>query len=268
MMIEKFTIIIKCILRPIYRKIRAKRIQIQQKRKLMMNNPHIPEFTDLIADSDTNKCLKILIIGNSITFKDITTSGWTRACGMAASAVERDYVHLLLEKLKQKLPDYKIWIRFSYLAKFELQPNMELQHCDSLISFVPDITVFQLGENMNLGNNVDFFIEKYTELIKYIKNGRRVSICTLPFFPSLEKNNMIEKVALETDSFIVDLSHLPLLENETMAIYEKNYKGGKSEWKDDGIGMHPGDIGMEKIANQIFLTINAILGQKCDNLTN
>ena len=84
-----------------------------------------------------------------------------------------------------------------------------------------------------------------------------------PIFPGIPTNmgsdyaGIIEKVALSTNSYLVDLSHLPLLEPENYAKNEKNYNGNKTVWKVDGIGIHPGDLGMENISNQIFLTINA-----------
>ena len=84
-----------------------------------------------------------------------------------------------------------------------------------------------------------------------------MTICTTPFFPSLPKNEIVEKVALSTNSYLVDLSHLPLLNTENYAKVEKNYLGDKSVWKVGGIGIHPGDIGMKNIAEQIFITVNA-----------
>ena len=102
------------------------------------------------------------------------------------------------------------------------------------------------------------FEQKYIELINcFKKKGNPLMICTTPFFPSLQKNKIIEKVALSTNINMVDLSHLPLLESENYAKDEKKYLGDKSVWKVDGIGIHPGDIGMENIANQLFITINA-----------
>lgn len=58
---------------------------------------------------------------------------------------------------------------------------------------------------------------------------------------------------------MVDLSHLPLLEDENYAKNEKNYLGDKSLWTVPGIGIHPGDVGMENIATQLFITINAAM---------
>ena len=69
-------------------------------------------------------------------------------------------------------------------------------------------------------------------------------------------------MALSTNSYLVDLSHLPLLESENYAKDEKKYPGDKSVWKVNGIGNHPGDFGMKNIANQIFIIINAIISDK------
>jgi len=66
------------------------------------------------------------------------------------------------------------------------------------------------------------FEDKYIDLINCFKNTNNpLIICTTPFFPSLQKNKVIEKVALLTNSYLVDLSHLPLLESENYAKNEK-----------------------------------------------
>ena len=68
-------------------------------------------------------------------------------------------------------------------------------------------------------------------------------------------NEIIKKVALSTNSHIVDFSHLTLLDSENYARDEREYPGNKAVWKASGIGMHPGDKGMKNIAQELFLTI-------------
>jgi hypothetical protein len=64
-------------------------------------------------------------------------------------------------------------------------------------------------------------------------------------------------VVLNTESYLADLSHLPLLDKKNYAKDETNYPGNRSEWKNEGIGIHPGDYGMKNIAQQLFIFVNA-----------
>jgi len=228
-----------------------------------MNNVFIPSYIDT-CNNKTGKSYKILVIGNSLSIHAIANDiGWNHFSGMAATSMEKDYVHLLFKKIENKLPNRNLNLRISQFANYErnltiLNPKI----LDSLINYQPDLIIFQLGENVRIQSHKDesLFEQKYIELINIFKqNGNPMTICTTPFFPSLPKNEIVQKVALSTNSYLVDLSHLSLLNTENYAKDEKNYPGDRSVWKVGGIGIHPGDIGMENIAKQIFITINATI---------
>jgi len=56
---------------------------------------------------DENAKIKILIVGNSITRHGVLPSiGWYHDFGMAASAEENDYVHLLMKKWRERNVDF------------------------------------------------------------------------------------------------------------------------------------------------------------------
>jgi hypothetical protein len=229
-----------------------------------MNTVFIPQFSDT-CNNKNGKQLKVLIIGNSLTIHGIAKDiGWNHISGMAATAKEKDFAHLLFKRIENKLPQRNIYLRLSNFAEFERNlSSFNYNTLDSLVNYKPDILIFQLGENVNIDelNAPQLFEGKYIELINsFKKNGNPMTICTTPFFPSLIKNDIIKNVALATSSYIVDLSSLPLTNAENYAKDEKEYLGDKSVWKVDGIGLHPGDIGMKNIANQLFITINAFLG--------
>lgn len=231
-----------------------------------MNNVFVPEFTDT-CDNKNGKAFKILIIGNSLSYHGMAKEiGWNYISGMAATSKEKDYAHLLFNQIEKKLPTRNICLRISQFAAFERNlASFKYNSINDLVSFQPDIVIFQLGENVNIyeQNAPLLFQEKYIELINHFKKNRNtLTICTTPFFPSLIKNEIIEKVALETNSYLVDLSHLPLLNSENYAKDEKNYSGDKSIWKVSGIGIHPGDIGMQKIFEQLLITLNASISRE------
>lgn len=231
-----------------------------------MNRIPKPSFNDT-CNNRTGKPFKLLVIGNSLTRHGIAAAiGWTHVSGMAATKMENDFVHLLFCKTENFLPKRKICLRMANLADFERNyTTFDFRAMDSLVSYRPDVIVFQLGENVtfNQVNTPALFEKKYTELINRFRKGNKpVIICTTPFFPSAEKNQVIEQVVLFTGSYLADLSHLPLLDKENYAKDEKDYKGDRSEWKNEGIGIHPGDYGMRNIAQELFIIINAAIDKK------
>lgn len=236
---------------------------VSQNELSKMNNTFQPVFTDF-SKGNSNKIFKVLIIGNSLTSHSIAKNiGWNHVSGMAATSLEKDYVHQLLTKISKELPNKKIKFRVTNFAEFERNPNISLENkLDSLKNFKADIVIFQLGENVD-ETNLSLFQKKYTELIIYFKKNNNAEIlCTTPFFPSLRKNNMATNVTINTNSYLVDLSHLSLLDKENIALNEKNYQGDKTKWEVSGIGEHPGDKGMKSIAEQLFVAINTIISRQ------
>ena len=70
---------------------------------------------DVFIYNNQNSKLRILFVGNSITKHAPKPSiGWNRDCGMAASSIEHDYVHLIVKKIIKIL---LFIIEFSNLIK-------------------------------------------------------------------------------------------------------------------------------------------------------
>lgn len=160
------------------------------------------------------------------------------------------------------MPDRNIWFRIYPMATFERDPAafMPEESLNDLEEFHPDIVVFQLGENVELQEkSLELFKKNTLNLFSFLKEMVTLKSFALHFLSSLEKNDLIKSVALGTNSFLVDLSHLPLLNSQDYAKNEKNYAGDRSVWKEEEIGIHSGDYGMENIAYLIFITINAVL---------
>lgn len=204
----------------------------------------------------------ILVVGNSLSFHPKAEKiGWLCENGMAASASDRDYVHQLLKMTDSIMPDKQITVRITFGAGFERNfTTFDPAQYEHLLAWRPDVVLFQLGENVSFDetNTPVLFEQKYKELVRYFKkNGNPVTICTTTFWMESVRHEVIKQVALSTRSFLAELSHLVTLDKENLAKEEKNYRGDKSTWNVDGIGMHPGDKGMGNIAQQIFMVINA-----------
>lgn len=235
---------------------------VSDEQLLSMNNEKTVSFIDY-SQGEGDETINFVIIGNSLATHPISEKiGWNHVSGMAASSIDKDYVHILLNAVHKKNPKAKINFRVANFADFERNPSaFQRNLVDSLVSFNPQIVIFQLGENANKKEDYEIFKNKYIELVELFKqhDNSTKTICTTPFFPSLEKNNLIEAVSIATESYMVDLSSLVLLDDKNYVRNEKNYIGDKSSWKDDGIGIHPGDIGMKNIANRLLIPINILL---------
>jgi len=244
-----------------------KTVVTQEHLQPMHQTPEI-RYTE-ISNKKSGEDFKILVFGNSLSFHGRSEPiGWFPVdCGMAASSADKDYVHQLLQMIDEIMPNKRITVRILPSLKFErnfasFDPS---QYEKLLSSWRPDLTIFQLGENVpfNEENTPEIFTKKYTELLEYFKtHGSPVVICTTSFFPSRQLNDATQKAATSSKCFIVDLSHLTLLDNENFAKDEKNYPGDKTVWKVGGIGLHPGDLGMKNIAKEIFVIVNAVWEEK------
>jgi hypothetical protein len=228
-----------------------------------MNNIHMASFRDTTS-SNNGKLFKVLIVGNSIANHGVAKKiGWLYQNGMAASNIGNDYAHLLFKEIINLMPKNKISMRVANNAGFERNfDNFNLNKVNNLKKYKPDLIVFQLGENVTFDSikTRNLFEQKYTKFINYIKDKNNpIVICTTPFFPSLEKNIAIKNITKKTNSFKVDLSHLVLLDKKNYAKNELDYQGDKTTWKANGIGIHPGDYGMQNIASEIMVVINAVI---------
>lgn len=216
----------------------------------MMNpEPYVFDEEKFILDSN-EKTLKLLVIGNSISVHGIAPDIWDHESGMAASSKEKDWCHILVNKifLEKKLNvDFAVLNLADFERKFEI---FDFNLLEKVKSFSPDIVIFQLGENVrkaDITEKTDSFKSQYKKLILNFPEAKKI-IC-LPFWPDINKNSAITDVAIETNSILVDLSHL--------SFDQKNFAKSEKEFSLPGVGEHPGDFGMENIAKLIWGVINA-----------
>jgi hypothetical protein len=197
-----------------------------------------------------DKTIKIAFLGNSITL----IPDWNGGAGLAASDKDSDYVHILLNKIsnEKKLKTEYIVLN---IADFEMEfKQFDYTRLEMVKNFEPEIIIFQIGENVitdDLITNEEIFIKKYVELIKYC-DGKSTIVC-LPFWPVKEKLRIITEVASESESYLVDLSHLG------SGIEPLNFAGSENEYDNPGVAMHPGNYGMNNIAKILYVIINKII---------
>ena len=199
----------------------------------------------------------VLFVGNSITRHEPKKEiGWENDWGMAASAKEKDYVHVTIQQLEEKLGTINYATLNASCWERSYYQDEGLQVFEGAKAFQPDLVVIRLGENM--WSAKDYFAnhpiaKHYAKMVDYFTFTPNVKIIiTDLFWKNATIDDAIHSVAKEKGYTLVSLSDLG--ENqENMAI-------GKF-WH-EGVALHPGDLGMQRIGRRIA---QAILQQMDDN---
>jgi hypothetical protein len=217
-----------------------------------------PYETDIkyINNNEYKRTLRIAVLGNSISLCPIIEGLWGHESGMAASDAERDYVHILLNRISRE-KECRIEYTVINIAGFERDfENFDPERLEGIRAFKPEIIIFQIGENVSsemLMDKGEVFLEKYINLIKYCK-GKETIVC-MPFWPDKEKIKIITEAALKAGVYLADLSYLG------SGIDELNMAKSEKKYKHIGVGEHPGDYGMENIAKILYIVILLINSQ-------
>lgn len=209
-------------------------------------NQMVNASSSLSYMGDKNAPLKILVVGNSITRHGPKSEiGWERDWGMAASAPEKDYVHLLYAKLCAA--GVKPYMMIRQASSWEIGYLNEdiLDKFAEERAFDADIVIYRLGENVR--KNMKYaFREKLEAFIAHICPRGRV-IFTTCFWKNDIVDAGIRDLANARDERCVDIG----CEGESQTAI------GLFEHK--GVAMHPGDEGMEMIAARVSDAVLSIL---------
>ena len=192
---------------------------------------------------------RLLVVGNSITRHGPKESiGWPNDWGMAASKKEKDFVHLLQNKLLADGLDVLTMVSQCSCWEVGLQDTDILSKFEQERAFDADVILFRLGENVPKGTDMAHFAKCLRAFLTYIcPNGRVVLTSTV--WGNAPLNEELKKAAEELSACFVDIRGIGADES-LMAI-------GKYEHK--GVAMHPGDKGMEYIANAVYDSVKAAL---------
>ena len=197
-----------------------------------------------LVESNNPAARRVLFFGNSITLHapkpDI---GWNHNWGMAASAEEKDYVHLVVKGLRERYGDIAYTI--ASVGDFERGYWKEdaLTPFKGVKDFHADTVIFRFGENIRredleshpLFEHLKAFVEYFAQEVKKV-------VVTDCFWEYESVGNAFKTLAKENGYEFVPLSDLGY-QDENMAI-------GLFEHK--GVAMHPGDLGMQRIAERIL----------------
>ena len=225
---------------------------------LKVTNNTIDELKQQIVQSDVqyiDNGFNYLAIGNSIT-KHGKNDYWWNEIGMAATEKEKDYFHLVSSHLKSNNDNfYSVAINYSVWETNANDRSQTFNMIDPYLSSKLDLVSIQLSEN---AGDLSTFYSDYTELINYVKEKcPSAQIILIDDFWSKEKSDLKKDIALNNNILFVDLSEIRGVKEYQCGMNTIVYGDDGKEYKveHEGVAAHPGDKGMEYIANAIINVI-------------
>ncbi len=188
--------------------------------------------------------IKVLFVGNSITkHAPKPEIGWFNDCGMAASSIDNDYVHLTVARIKEYDPN----MSFAILQVADFERNFEAfnvyEQYKSAIDYKADIIIMFFGTNVDkayseLKNPPVKFGDKYEELRNALNSHGTAAVIHAQCFYIRSVINAEKKAAAERlgDTY-VELGDIVTREDT------------------HGSFNHPGDKGMQEISDLFFKAI-------------
>ena len=191
------------------------------------------------------KGVRVLFIGNSITLHGIYHEiGWHWRHGMAASSPEKDYVHIIMDRIKATDPDAAFCV--CNVAKWEVGYKNGDSHfaiCDGAKAFGADVIVMRFIENVKKQEfDGCLFKSELKKLFDYIDPQHRAKVIMSTGFWKHPGDEFIREYASENSLPLVELGDLGQLdEMKAIGLFDH-----------PGVANHPGDLGMEAIAHRIW----------------
>ena len=196
---------------------------------------------------------RILFVGNSITLHGIKHSiGWHNEWGMAASAEDKDYVHIVENEVLSSHPQTRfcvcqasIWERGYVSAADEVLPKFEAARL-----FGADIIIIRLIENCKIAEyNGEKFKLELARLIDYLNLTKKAKVIVTTGFWKHPGDSDIIDFCKENGYPCVELGDLGQDDRmKAIGLFEHT-----------GVANHPGDEGMKAIAERILNVLREYL---------
>jgi len=197
---------------------------------------------------------RVLFLGNSITRHGPAPKiGWNDDWGMAASAKEKDYVHLVaagLAGLTGKAPE----IRFANIADFErgLATYDIAASLKAEFEFKPTLVIVAIGENvaaLQTEDTKEQFKSSLQKLLAKAKTPGATIVVRSCFWADAAKDGILREACATAGGIFVDIGAL--------GKDESNYARAERNFEHAGVAAHPGDKGMKAIAAAILAALQA-----------
>ena len=203
---------------------------------------------------------EVVIIGNSIRLHSPAPQiGWTGNWGMAATSRDKDYVHILYKKICDKLaktqkdvPTLKLPGGTVTEKDFSGWNAKETQNAD--------IIVVQLGDNYRGPVTEEKLQVPYAAMIKDFKGTRTPIVICVSNWGGGKIGELIEAAAKIQGAKFVDL--------EKIAADPLNKAKSEGHFSHGGVNWHPGDHGMQAIADAIWNVLQPEIDRVCQSTSN
>lgn len=192
---------------------------------------------------------RILFLGNSITLHGPKADiGWPNNWGMAASAQDKDYVHVLVRSIAEATGKSPV-IMVENIADFEQRYEVyDLAKLKKAVEFKADTVIVAIGENvssLHSKENATKFGERLSKLLKILKEGGNPAIVVRStFWLDRTKDEILKQACMDVGGVFVDIGGL--------GKDESNYARSERHFEHSGVAAHPGDKGMQNIANALL----------------
>lgn len=207
---------------------------------------------------------KYVAIGNSVTIHEVNEL-WPGNWGMAATAPENDYVHIL-SNLIEKNTGYSVETTVLSCKAWELSVEREnmLSQYDSIPEDADLITI-QTGENVTLDmENLQEDYETFFDFIRSKAPDAQILVLGEVLWPNPVIEQAKQNACTEYNMKFINM-------NEFLSGYDDMYKSSLGEIivgesgstytiTNDAVAAHPNDAGMEKIAE--IINENIDMGDK------
>ncbi len=211
----------------------------------------VPSSQYVSFDGAENTGLRVMFVGNSITLHEVNEGiGWLNAWGMAASAKEKDYVHLCFDHIRQAHPNAKFCIcQGGEWERNYKEGDSTLPLFASAREFEADVILIKLAGNCSWENfDSALFKQNYASLVKYLNKSGKARVVVASEFHHHPAEEALEAYTQEMDYPYVplgDLGERP----EMMAL---------GLFEHEGVAHHPGDLGMQNIADRFCRAFDAL----------
>ena len=196
---------------------------------------------------------RILFLGNSITrHAPLASIGWTGDWGMAASAREKDYAHVLARTLGE-LTGHPPEILTANIAEFERNAatyDASARLKDEL-AFHADLVIVAIGENVPPLDSDEAKATFQASLVKLLTalktSGQSALFVRSCFWADAAKDAILRRACATAGGVFVDISQL----GQDPA----NSARSERTIAHEGVAGHPGDRGMQAIADALLAAI-------------
>ncbi len=204
-------------------------------------------YEDRYRKNDSKGGRSMLFMGNSITrHAPKPEIGWTGNWGMAASAEEKDYVHCIIRSLSEETGTAPR-VMIENLVEFEKQyatydAGTKLKNA---LAFKAATVILAIGENvpaLRSETSRTQFSASVTKLLEAFKaNGNPTIVVRSCFWADKAKDEILKQACQKVGGIFVDIGSLG-----------RDASNKAPQFTHSGVAAHPGDKGMQAIADAIL----------------